>query len=218
MTQETLDTLSKLAIGALVVIVPAIGMFVADWFKLRTKYSDLKVRMEAVEVDDTERTRRLSAEAQQLIQRVYSQQVEDIRRLTDEQRHQRDLIDDANSENTRLSTINAELQRQQDSHVTKIADLNEQVKLLTVASAERDALKAEVDRLHQRVQEMEQAAAEHLSLSARLQKAEAALKEARRLLDECQGAQGLPTPPILMDNGIDPASLNEEKGSSDVTK
>jgi chromosome segregation ATPase len=200
-------------ITALAVVLVALGYFVRDWLSLRT-------RMMNIEVDDTKRRKELSAEAQELIQRTYGQQV-------DELRHQRDLIDDLGSKYATVVAEKAaaerelmEVKQQQIHNVEELKTLKDQVKELHNAELERDKLKQVVADLTQQVndyetraesrhQEMSTITGINFELNTKLRVMTTEFKTAYQLLKDCYATTDKVVP--------DFASLVEDKAQSSAS-
>ncbi len=240
--EEFLTKAAPYLFALFVIACGGVGAFLKSWFDQRAKLTEyqtqlaaLNVRMSTIEVDDTERTRKLSAEAQAIIQRTYSEQADRIRVLEDDTRHNRDLIDEARSENARLQgelnaekELNVKLTTQQSLNIAQIGNLTGQVESLTAAGIERDKLKEEVNRLTTRVQEMEEKAdtrhkemskitGEKFELDVNLRRATYDLQNAIRLLRECYEQAGKPTPalPEYPGNEAQSSAAPEQKESTE---
>ncbi len=130
-----LEIIGVLALGLIAVL--------RNNFLLKTKYDDLTLRIKTLDVDDTERTKKISASAQELILKTYSAQADDIR-------HQRDLIDKLNTdvadlpaireERDRLAAQVATLQTEVNSLKTQVNTNRDEISKITT---ERDTYKAD---------------------------------------------------------------------------
>lgn len=229
--QEFLNQIMPyLALLAIALIVGGTA-FVKSWFGQRTKLADLQLRVQEIDIDDTERTRKLSADAQALIQRTYSEQAELIKSLQADMRHNRDLIDTANTENGKLNAdlttakgVNTELREQQNKNIERISILILQVEQLTAAGIERDKLKEEVATLTKQVKDMEiKADSRHdeisrmtgrnFELDVNLRRTKFDYDNAIRLLRECYEQAGKATPvlPEYPGDLAQPSALDEPK-------
>lgn len=201
--EQQLHNLQIAFFATLIAMVPVFGVFLKNYLELRTKHSNLQLRMESIDADDTERTRKIFADAQVLIQQTFGEQAGMIRSLQDEVRHQRGLIDTGASERAVLTSQKEELekklieaQKQQKVNIDKLATMETYVEQLKSLTAENIKLRGEIAELRQMIedaetkatsrhQEMSRITGDNFELTVKLQQAEEQLNNARRLLREC---------------------------------
>lgn len=204
--EQQLQNLQLALFAALIVIVGAVALYIKQNLELRTKNTELGLRKETVDIDDTAMRNKISAEAQAIIQRLFVESNERIKTLEDDTRHNRDLIDKSESERTRLQVENEHLEQrlneslaQQKINVDKLKDMETHVGQLQTLRDENKRLTAEVNELRQKVEaadarseqrhaEMSRITGENFELSVNLKKVSIELENVRRLLRECNEA------------------------------
>lgn len=224
-------------IAALIVLILSVIKFVDSWVKQREKLLDLETRLKEIDVDDTERTRKISADAQDLIQKTFIGQAETIRGLQDELRHQRDLIDTSASERANLQGQKEQLEKslntalaQQAENVKKLAAMETIVGRLKELESENTTLKGQVAELRQKVEdadvkadlrheEMSKLTGANAELYVKLRRANADLAKIQQSLQACSDQVAkLGGTPVAMPTLSGDISVEVQEVSNDSAK
>lgn len=146
--------------GIILGILSAVGLALRWAWTYRTKYAELKLRMDEADADKTDRENKIEARWKELIQKTYEEQSD---KLAQQGRMIEALIkraDAAETENTKKDIIIERYGIQQSENMRKIAELNAQIAVLEEVSKERDQVKAQADALKLQVEDLERKVSE----------------------------------------------------------